>query len=340
MTQTESTERWNRLRLEMPIVEKWAYFDHAAVGPLPSRTAQAITDFASQASLDGDYHWPNWSATANSLRSAAARLLRADTSEIALVGNTTLGIQTVALAYPWRYGDSVVLPSNEFPSNLLPWQGLEARGVEVRRVPPLSDGSIDLDRLAAAIDSSTRLVSVSWVGYATGHRVSLEQLCSLAHANGAELFVDAIQGLGAFPLDVSQVPIDYAAADGHKWMLGPEGAGILYIKRRHLEKLHPVLCGWNSVQSSHEFVSDGKGFKDSAARFEGGSANHVGLIGLHSSLSLLLEAGCDLPESGFAKRILAMAQEAREGLLRVGAQLVWGVPRSPLELDGSGSGII
>lgn len=324
----------------MPVTEKWAYFDHAAVGPLPRPTADAISKFAREASADGDFHWPSWSAAASNLRTQGARLLGAHPDEIALVPNTTLGIQTVALAYPWKTGDSVVLPSNEFPSNLLPWLGLQSRGVSVRKVDPRPDGTIDLDQLDQAIDSTTRLVSLSWVGYATGHRVDLGKVCEIAHRKGAQVFVDAIQGLGVFPLDVTQVPIDYAAADGHKWMLGPEGAGLLYVRRERLEHLENVLAGWNSLEASHQFVSSGKAFKASASRFEGGSANHAGQIGLGSSLGMLLHYGCSDPKGKLALRILELTQHARESLLSIGAQLAWAPPDQPLALDGQGSGII
>ncbi|MFM8573200.1 MAG: aminotransferase class V-fold PLP-dependent enzyme [Pirellula sp.] len=333
-------DAWTRFRAEMPICEKWAYFDHAAVGPLPGKTAAAISKFAQEASIDGDFHWPNWSGQASELRNLGARLLGATTDEIALVPNTTLGIQTIALAFPWKAGDSVVLPSNEFPSNQLPWLALRTRGIEVRLVDPEPDGSIDLAKIDRAIDSTTRLVSLSWVGYSTGHRVNLEDVCKIAHAKGAEVLVDAIQGMGVFPLDVQQVPIDYAAADGHKWMMGPEGAGLLYIRRSRLEKLQPVLSGWNSLQASHEFVCDGKSFKPSASRYEGGSANHVGLIGLCTSLGLLMEFGCNDPQSGFASRVLETAQFARQELLSAGAQLAWPEPSEPFALDGHASGIV
>jgi selenocysteine lyase/cysteine desulfurase len=331
---------WNEFRAEMPVAEKWAYFDHAAVGPLPRRTADAIQKYSIEASSDGDFHWPNWSASAAELRNHGAKLLGAKAEEIALVANTTLGIQTIALAFPWRTGDSIVLPSNEFPSNQLPWMALEHRGVEVRRVDPEPDGSIDLQKIAQAIDASTRLVSLSWVGYSTGHRTNLMDVCQLAHRRGAQVFVDAIQGLGVFPLDVRQIPIDYAAADGHKWMLGPEGAGLLYIRDKHLETLSNVLAGWNSLEASHEFVSSGKKFKPSAARYEGGSANHVGQIGFQASLGLLLHYGCHDPSSGFAERILALAEFARQQLMSIGAPLAWPPPKNPTSLDGTGSGII
>jgi selenocysteine lyase/cysteine desulfurase len=322
----------------MPVANNWAYFDHAAVGPIPRRAAAAIGRWAIQAAHDGDVHWPEWSMAAGQLRDRAAQLLHCQPSEIALVPNTTFGINVIAAGYPWRQGDSVVVLENEFPSNLLPWQSLCRRGVEVRVVPVEPSGQIDLMRLRESIDSTTRIVSVSWVGYASGYRIDLASACEIAHRGGAQLFVDAIQGLGVFPLDTASIPIDYAAADGHKWMLGPEGAGLLYIRNSHLERLEPMMVGWGSIQSSHEFRSAGAVLKKDASRYEGGSANHVGLIGLSESLGLLLEHGCHLPNSPVATTVLENAALAREVIQAAGGTLAYNILDS--SHDACGSGIV
>ena len=145
---------------------------------------------------------------------------------------------------------------------------------------PTDGGRLDLDRLAAACDDRTRIVSVSWVAYASGWRHDLDRLAELVHRRGALLFLDAIQGLGVFPLDVRKTPVDFLAADGHKWLLGPEGAGIFFIRREHLDRLRPVGVGWNSVRGAHDFSRIELLFKDTAARYEGGSQNVAGLSAL------------------------------------------------------------
>ncbi len=331
---------WEGFREEMPITDCWVYLDHAAVGPIPRSGADALKRFADQAAMDGDYHWPKWSAAAQGARQAASTMLHATPEEVALVANTTLGIHTIALAYPWKPNDSVVILENEFPSNQLPWLGLRERGVEVRVVKASLDGSICIDRVLDAMDHSTRLVAISWVGYATGYRIDLNELCDRIHRKGAEVFLDAIQGLGVFPLDLSDIPVDYLAADGHKWLLGPEGAGFAFIRQKHLEKLQPALAGWNSLQASHEFVVDKKPFKQTAARYEGGSANHVGFAALKQSMELLLEYGCHRAESGFAQRILDLVAHAEEGLLARGASIPWHSPKNRRDLRSRASGIL
>lgn len=327
-------------RDEMSITKTWAYFDHAAVSPIPRRAARAMQKWVDQANCDGDVPWLEWSKRANAVRGLASQLLHSRTSEIALIPNTTYGINIVAMGLPWKPGDSLIIPENEYPSNLLPWRSLARLGVEIRTVSVDPSGTIDIERIVQAIDHTTRLVTVSWVGYATGYRTDLRALCDVVHRGGAKLFVDAIQGMGVFDLDTRDIPIDYAAADGHKWMLGPEGAGLLYIRRSNLDHLQTALAGWNSLEASHEFVCGGKSFKSSAARYEGGSANHVGLLGLEASLGMLLDFGCHAPQSGFANRVMQLAAQARERLLSVGAQLAWKPPSDSLSLNGHASGIV
>ncbi len=335
-TGVTSTGLRGAFRDQMPVSQAWAYFDHAAVGPIPRRAAIAIQNWATQACQAGDVHWPEWSSASSQLRKHAAALLHCQTSEIGLIPNTTFGINVVAAGYRWRAGDSVVVPQNEFPSNMLPWKQLQERGVQVRIVPVGLDGRLCIDRIIDVIDTSTRMVTVSWVGYASGYRIDLAELCDRVHRAGAQLFVDAIQGLGVFPLDTQAIPIDYAAADGHKWMLGPEGAGLLYIRQSNLERLNPMMIGWCSVESSASFSSEATELKSSAARYEGGSSNHVGVIGLAQSLGMLLEYGCAYPENPIAAAILENAASLRDAIRSAGGVLAYDQPASANAPTASG----
>jgi cysteine desulfurase / selenocysteine lyase len=290
-------------RSEMPVVHEHAYFDHAAVAPLPAAAAERLRWFADQASHSGDKHWLEWSLIVAQLRTAAARLLGASECEVALVPNTTIGINLVAEGFPWKSGDNLVLPDNEFPSNLLPWKNLHRRGVEIRTLSVPENGQISLDQLVELIDSRTRIVALSWVGFASGYRLNLYEVAEAVHRRGALLFVDAIQGLGAFPINVNDYQIDFLAADGHKWMLGPEGAGLLYIRMKHLELVEPLLLGWNSLADGGFNPSSTK-LKSSAARYEGGSYNMAGLLAFEASLELLLRLGTNRVDSPIASAIL------------------------------------
>jgi selenocysteine lyase/cysteine desulfurase len=308
---------WDAFRRQMPVTRDWAYFDHAAVAPISGPAQAAVAAWAGEAGSAGDTQWPQWNRRVEDVRKLAARFIGASPDEIALVPNTTMGIGLVAEGFPWQPGDNVVIPADEFPSNAYPWMNLASRGVETRRVVT-EGGRIDVARLAAACDARTRIVSASWVGYASGWRIDVDALVEVAHARGALLFLDAIQGLGVFPLDVSRTAVDFLAADGHKWLLGPEGAGLLYVRREHLHTLRPLGVGWHSVEHAHDYGRVELNFKNSAARFEGGSQNMVGFLGLGASLELL--AGYGTAE--LSQRVLDITTLACRRLRDAGATIV------------------
>jgi cysteine desulfurase / selenocysteine lyase len=316
-----------RLRAAMPVARRWAYFDHAAVAPISEPARQALVAYAEQATSDGDTVWPTWARRVEEIRRTAAGLICAGADEIAFVKNTTDGITLVAEGFPWQAGDNVVTLANEFPSNQYPWLNLASRGIETRRVAadePTEDGvlgRVNLERLAAACDRRTRILSVSWVGYASGFRLDLDAVAKIAASVGARLFVDAIQGLGVFPLDVSQTPIDYLAADGHKWLLGPEGAGIFYIRRERLDELRPIGVGWHSVAQGSDYTKIDLALKPSAQRFEGGSQNMPGVLALGASLDLLTSLAAEFGGDVIARRLLGITEIACDQLIVAGAKI-------------------
>lgn len=326
---TPTAGTWERFRSQMPIALRWAYLDHAAVSPLPGPTAASLAAWAQEAAASGAVPWPTWARQVEELRTLAATVIGAAADEIALVANTTQGVNLVAEGYPWQAGDNVVIPADEFPTNQYPWLNLAVRGVETRRVPT-DDGRLDLDRLAAACDARTRVVSASWVSYSSGWRNDVARIAQLAHDRGALFFLDAIQGLGVFPLDVRAAGVDFLAADGHKWMLGPEGAGIFYCRREHLARLRPVGVGWSSVVGAKDFHRIELVLKDTAARYEGGSQNIAGLLALKTSLGLLAE----FTFPAIAQRVVAITDLACRRLAERGA-----VIRTPRDA-GHESGIV
>lgn len=319
----------------MPVAKKWAYFDHAAVAPLPRVSADAIEQWLSQCVESGDVPWLAWHAEVEACRRIAAETIGAAPEEVALVPNTTAGISLVAEGLAWEPGDEVVVPSNEFPSNLFPWRNLERRGVRLKTLAPNSDGRIDLNRLADAIGPRTRLVSASWVGFASGFRLDVGAVAQVCHDRGCLFFLDAIQGMGVFPLDVRRDGVDFLAADGHKWMLGPEGAGVFFVRKELLERLAPQNVGWNSVERAADFRPDEMRLKDSAARFEGGTLNMAGFLGLSASLKLLRDWGLSTEKSAVAERVMRITDLACERLREIGAEIA-----SPREFEAEKSGIV
>jgi len=315
------------LRAQMPVTKKWAYFDHAAVAPLSAPAQRALQTWLVQAADEGDTIWLDWARQLQETRSAAAELVGADQDEIALVPNTTAGINIVAEGLPWQPGDNVVTLDDEFPSNLYPWMHLERRGVETRCVPT-NQGRVDLDQLAANCDERTRVVSVSWIGYASGCRRDVDAIAQIAHRQNALFLLDAIQGLGVVPLDVTKTKVDCLAADGHKWLLGPEGAGIAYLSRDCLARLTPTGVGWNSVVHAADFSRIELTLKPSAARYEGGSHNMAGFLALGASIRLFLRLGV----ANLAATILEFTDRTAEALDSVGA--IVHSPRSATESSG------
>jgi cysteine desulfurase/selenocysteine lyase len=300
---------WDGLRRrEFPVAERWAYFDHAAVAPLPRRSGEALRGWVDDQERNGVIHWPAWGEKVERARRDCARLISADPAEIAFIPNTTQGIGIVAEGFPWRAGDSVVTAAEEYPSNLLPWSNLADRGVSLRTVPTRPDGRIWVDDLAAAIDPTTRLLTISHVEFASGFRNDLDALGGLCRDRGIAFFVDAIQGLGPLTIDVDRTPIDFLAADGHKWLLGPEGAGLLYIRGDWIERLRPIGVGWKSVTSSYNTPTVDFTLKPDASRWEGGTFAMAPLQAFAASLGLLLEIG---PEA-VSRRILDRAEAVRE----------------------------
>jgi selenocysteine lyase/cysteine desulfurase len=299
---------WDALRLaEFPVAARWAYLDHAAVAPLPRCATSALRAWAEDQEQNGVVHWSSWERKLGTVRRDAARLIGAAPEEIAFVGSTTHGLGLVAEGFPWRAGDSVVTAAEEYPSNIYPWRNLASRGVTLRLVPSRG-GRIAIDDLAAAIDGTTRLLSISHVEFASGFRNDLDALGELCRSRGVAFCVDAIQGLGPHRIDVARTPIDFLAADGHKWLLGPEGAGLFYVRRDWLERLRPILVGWHSVVGSYNAPENEFRLKPSAERWEGGSFNMPGLQALGASLRLLLELG----PAAVSERILERAQAVRD----------------------------
>jgi selenocysteine lyase/cysteine desulfurase len=164
-------------------------------------------------------------------------------------------------------------------------------------------------------------LSVSWVGYATGWRIDVAQVAELCRRVGCLFFLDAIQGLGVFPLDVRAQGVDFLAADGHKWLLGPEGAGLLFVKEQHLSLLRPLMVGWNSVAQGSDYTRIELNIRNAAARYEGGSQNMIGFHGLGASLDLLTSLGLGPQQSPIADHVLAITDHACNRLLEIGAKL-------------------
>ncbi len=293
---------WAAFRSHFPVAKTWAFLDHAAVCPIPDTAVAALTEFGQRIAEHGIADILHWVKRCGEVRDLAARLVNAPSpDDICFVPNTTTGIGLIAEGFPWRPGDNVVLAAEEYPSNQYPWLNLQDRGVEVRRVPSRGN-RVELDDVRATVDARTRVLSASFVEFGSGFRNDLDALGELCRERGAFFFVDAIQGLGVFPLDVRRTPVDALAADGHKWLLGPEGAGVFYLRREWVDRLHPIGVGAHSVVNPFEYGTIDFRLKPHAGRYEGGALNLPGITALGASLQLLLDAGTE----NVARRVLEL----------------------------------
>jgi selenocysteine lyase/cysteine desulfurase len=308
---------WTRLRDQFPVTRRWAFFDHAAVAPLSLPASQAMLEYVNDLTENGDVHASRWAERIEAVRIWAARLLNANPREIAFIKNTSEGIGFVAEGFPWRAGDNVILAAEEYPANVYPWMNLADRyQVEVRTVPT-RDRRIWVEDIRALIDQRTRLISLSFVEFASGFRNDLDSIGQLCRERNIFFFVDAIQGLGVLPLDVRQTPVDALSADGHKWLLGPEGAGIFYIRHDLIGWLRPVGVGWNSVVDPTDFAHIHFNLKPHADRWESGSLNVAGIAALGASLELLLGIGIE----AIRDRVLALTDYLCDKAAHVGLEI-------------------
>jgi selenocysteine lyase/cysteine desulfurase len=205
--------------------------------------------------------------------------------------NTSDGLSTVANGLDWRPGDNLVTFAREFPSNLYPWLRVrDQMGVEVR-ICEERDGRMDLKELVGLIDDHTRIVAISQVQYASGFRADLERIGRAARAHDALLVVDVIQGLGVIPIDVAAELIDVAAAACHKWLLTPEGVGLLYLSDRARARIQPTLVGWTSVPNPDDYGNYDQGWNRGTLAWDTGTSPIALIHGLHASLKLLQEVG-------------------------------------------------
>lgn len=268
------------------------YLNHAAVAPWPRRTSEAVIRFAEENSASGAKFYHRWLSVEEHLREQLRQLINAPhTDDIALLKNTSEGLSFIASGLAWHAGDEIIITNQEFPSNRIPWESLASRGVVTRQA---NIGQDDPERaILDLISPRTRLISVSSVQYGTGLRLDLERIGKACRENNIYFCVDAIQSLGAIPLDVMAIHADFVVADGHKWMLGPEGLALFYSRAEVREHLRLSEYGWHMLEHSGDYDRTDWHIAASARRFECGSPNLLGAHALSASLSLLLEVGID-----------------------------------------------
>jgi selenocysteine lyase/cysteine desulfurase len=267
------------------------YLNHAAVAPWPRCTADAVKAFAEENATLGSMHYADWMTTEGKLKRQLQRLINArNDDEIALLKNTSEALSVVAYGIDWRAGDNVVITDQEFPSNRIVWESLARYQVETRR-SDLTRGDSPEAAIIACMDDRTRLLSVSSVQYGTGLKLDLATLGTACREQDILFCVDAIQSLGALEFDVQACQADFVMADGHKWLLGPEGIALFYCRSAAMDLLDLRQYGWHMVEDYLDFDAATWTIAGSARRFECGSPNMTGVHALHASLELLERIG-------------------------------------------------
>ena len=316
----------NQLREEMPITRQYNFMDHAAVAPISGRAAAAMRRFIDEAESHA-YARGGLYPESKRVRQLAGKLLNCHPEEITFVKNTSEGLSYVANGLTWSKGDNVVTTGVEFPANIYPWMNLRSLGVRLKMAPE-DAGRVPLDSLVELIDDRTRVVTVSAAQYSSGYRADLAALGSVCQERGVLFCVDAIQALGCMPVDVRAMKIDFLSADGHKWLLGPEGAGLFYCRHELLGLLRPTSVGWLGVKEAMNHGDYRLEFRDDARRFDGGSYNLAGIWGLGASIEWLMEIGIDK----IWERVRLLTDRLAEGVRLKGYRVV--SPREPREASG------
>ena len=318
-------------RAEFPWADETVYLNHASIGPLPERTRLALEAFNRRRATPFRLPDRDLFGTLAEARRLIAQLLSTTPEEIGLTVNTGFGLSVIARALPLEPGDVVLVSDREFPANVYPWTRLRENGITVELVPTTAAGWPDEARLLERVaDPRVRVLAVSLVQFSNGYRVDLAALSAATRRTGAWLIVDAIQGIGQVPLDLSRVEVDVLACGGQKWLLSPWGSGFLYVRRELIPRLSPPVTGWMAFEGTDDLTrltAYGDTLRGDARRFELITLPYQDFAGMNASLGLILELGVE--------RIAAHLQRLHQPVLawaeRTGASLV-----SPRGTHGSG----
>jgi selenocysteine lyase/cysteine desulfurase len=310
MTLNEILTNEELRRHEFPVVRDKIFLGHAGVCPLPRSVADAISECARQATLGDQEAFVLHRL--DEARKLTSQLLKCQTDEVALVGPTSLGLSLVASGLNFRKGDNILIYYDDYPSNVYPWMALAQKGVQVRLLNTRGLGVIRPIDVIGQVDENTRLVALASCHFISGYRLEHQVIGKFLRERGILFCLDAIQTLGAFPTTVEYV--DFLAADAHKWLLGSCGAGVLYVRRELQEKLNPPLYGWHNVRNPNFVAQEEIVFRSGAVKYEAGTHNLLGVVGLIAALELALEIGVErIAAELLRKRALLMPALQKKG---------------------------
>src|SRR5215469_8312956 len=316
-------------QLFFPITRHSVYLNHAANGPLPSPVVRTLRTYIDDTSNFGNINFARWSEYERGAHRRLASLIHVRPDQVALTASTGDGLMNIASGLRWQPSDTIISAECEFPSNIYPWLNLQ--GVRVHLVA-MRANRIAVEAVLASITERTRLVSLGLVEFSTGFRNDIATIARHCRERGIICGIDAIQALGALDIDAQALGIDYLAAAAHKWLLGPQTTGILYVSDALLAQLHVQRRGWFSVETPFDFFNYEQPLKAGAARFEHSSPNRLPIVGLDAALGIFesIDGGMQAVE----QRILGLTGRAIAGLEQLGYPVV-----SP-QGEGERSGIV
>ncbi|MFC1824708.1 aminotransferase class V-fold PLP-dependent enzyme [Thermodesulfobacteriota bacterium] len=285
-------DNFDAYRADFPITADFTFMNNASISSPSTRVVEAVASLFNEFSRKGLECYSKWVERVAEVRQLFAGLVQCSAEEIAFVPNTSEGLGMIATGLAWKKGDVILIPEPEFPANVYPWLNLERQGVKVRFIKR-NGGRFGIAEVDRAMESGTRLISVSSVDFLGGFRCDLEALGDYCRRKGLLFCVDAVQSLGLIPMDVKKSGIHFMAAGSHKWLLSSVGSGILYISREVNDRVHPNLVGWRSVNNEEDFLKQNFDLKPNAHRFETGSMNLPGIYALGAAVELLMEVGVE-----------------------------------------------
>jgi selenocysteine lyase/cysteine desulfurase len=290
MTVSEILANEELRQREFPVTRSKIFLAHGGDCPLPQRVAQAIADYAREATT-GDQEQFIFPTLLTDGRKLAAQLLNCQIDEVAFVGPTSLALSFIASGLKFRRGDNILIYFDDYPSNVYPWMALAEQGIEVRLMNTRGLGLIRPMDVLGQVDENTRLVALASCHFISGYRIDHNAIGKALRERNILFCLDAIQTLGAFPTTVEHV--DMLAADGHKWLLGPCGAGIMYVRRELHERITPPAYGWHNVRCPNYVAQEQITFRSGAKKYEAGTHNLVGEVGLIAAMQLVLQFGVE-----------------------------------------------
>ena len=290
MTLAEILNNEELRRHEFPVTREKIFLGHAGDCPLPRRVAEAVTDYARQATT-GDQEKFAYPAILETGRKLGAQLLNCKPDEVAFVGPTSLALSFLASGLKLRKGDNILVYFEDYPSNVYPWMALAEQGVEVRLMNTRGLGLIRPKDVMGQVDENTRLVALATCHFISGYRIDFQTIGKYLRKRNILFCLDGIQTLGAFPTTVEAV--DLLAADAHKWLLGPCGAGLMYVRGSVQGMINPPIYGWNNVRCPNYVAQEHIVLRTGSQKYEAGTHNLLGIVGLVTAMQLLLELGVE-----------------------------------------------